>query len=124
EGLTLDHFETVMAGALKMGVYAMVYLSARRMREEGLPVTLNSMSLQVKAAHRWRQVEKQHPVPPAVESQLKTGKDLVQLYRQTAEADTEAMRRGGKPGPSRDSLTVKRAAFTLAEVGDAESLEE
>lgn len=123
-GLTLEHFETVMAGAVKMGVYQLAYTVARRMREEGLPMTLGAMSLLVKAAHRWRQREEGPPVPGDMEDELKTGKDLVAFYRKMAQADTEAIQRGEKPGPSRDSLTVKRVAFTLAEMGDAESLYE
>lgn len=124
QGLTLEHFETSMAGAVKMGIYRLAYVSARRMKREGLPISLGATSLLVKAAHRWKQSEAEHSVSPGMEKELLTGKDLVELYRKTAQSDTETMQRGGEPGLSRDRLTIKRVAFTLAEVGDRESLYE
>lgn len=122
-GLSLDHFETVMAGAIKMGFYGMAYDCARRMRLQGMPMTLGTMSMLVKAAYRWRLREEEHPVPSDMEDELKTGKDLLELYRKTTQADAEAIQRGEKP-PSIDHMNIRRVAFTLAEAGDSESLYE
>lgn len=136
KGLTADHFETILAGIITVGDYRLVFQFAKRMKEENVSMTLNILSLLVKAAHRWEMTSRtDKPKPASIPDVLPTTKDLVNLYRVTRESDIAEARRSEKasrtpdsprtdpPRPqSRDPLIVKRIALTIAEAGDYEGL--
>ena len=182
---SLDQMESSMAAAVKADDYSLVYLLARRMKASGFSMTLGTMSLLAKAAYRWKQRAGEKGIPPHVEGELVTGKDLVDFYRKTIRSDVDTGSSDGTPGashkkdggtvhdagrrdespsdldkeeqalvaevvasrstssrspsapsqatqppvasvesPAGDVLTVKRIAFTLAEMNDIESLHE
>lgn len=134
--LTTDHFETILAGIITVRDYRLVFQFAKRMKAENVPMTLNILSLLVKAAHRWEtSSDPDKPKPDSIPDVVPTTKDLVSMYRETRESDIAQARRFERESSmpntpprdppkqqSRDPLIVKRVALTIAEAGDFEGL--
>jgi len=128
--VTTEHFEAVMAGALKTGQHNLVHSLGKRMKEEGLPMSLNAMTLLTKSAHRWTIAAKENPNMPPLPGALPTGRDLVEYYRKSV---TRSQAGGAQPAEINDdssssanvgldkpesTLALKRIAYTLAQIGD------
>lgn len=136
KGLTTDHFETILAGIITVRDYRLVFKFAKRMKAENVPMTLNILSLLVKAGHRWEvSSDPDRPRPDSIPDVVPTTKDLVNMYRKTRESDIAEARRFEKESSmpntppmdppkqqSRDPLIVKRVALSIAEAGDFEGL--
>ncbi|CAI4216892.1 unnamed protein product [Parascedosporium putredinis] len=123
--VTSHHFELVMAGAMNTHKYSLVYALGERMKKEGLPVSLNALTLLAKSSHRWAQFAKERPGHPPLPSKLVTGRDLVEHYRKLVAAELQSARDGANLGKAKGgSSSESRVVFTLAEMGEKDLIAE
>ncbi|CAJ0549535.1 Ff.00g031480.m01.CDS01 [Fusarium sp. VM40] len=112
--ITPEHFAIVMAGAARVGEYQLVESLYLRLQKSELPVTFGALvALVMSAAKR----------TPGTEGTKNLGKELVEYFRQAAEATQTADRSvlGEKPNAT-DASNLNDLKAETAQVGRAISL--
>src|SRR5690606_23335279 len=119
--VTTQHYESVMAGALKTNQFGLVHSLGRQINERGLAMSLNAMALLAKAGHRWRLLLKKNNKVLVLPKNTVSGEDLVHFYRvglqvaskrhheaisPAVEADRSSRQHPGQPGiKPRDTIS-------------------